>query len=429
MKKIVVIGGGWSGCAAAATARKAGANVTLIERTDMLLGAGLVGGVFRNNGRYTAAEEMINLGDDLFKLLDSNVVHKGVEFPGQHHASLYNTRRMEFIVKEYLYHLGVKILMPYRVVDIVKEGKKVSGIIADGMSEVIKGDVFIDATGSSAVPRNCIKYGNGCAMCIFRCHSFGARVDLLSKVGIECWDAKRADGSTGSMSGACELVKDSISPDIVSGLEEKGCVLVPVPAEVKEDISILDTKPCQQYAMKDYIDNLVILHTGHAKVMVPFFPLENLRKIPGMERARYMDPLAGGKGNSMRYFGVASCAPTMQALGEVDNLFCAGEKAGTMVGFTEAITTGSLAGHNAVRYAIGEKLLELPVSLAVGDFIESSIKKMKEPEGRIYRYTFSGSVYFERMKEKNLYTLDVKGITDRVKKTGLSGIFAKNLIE
>jgi len=29
---------------------KPGADVTLLERTDMLLGTGLVGGIFRNNG-------------------------------------------------------------------------------------------------------------------------------------------------------------------------------------------------------------------------------------------------------------------------------------------------------------------------------------------------------------------------------------------
>ena len=41
-KKTVVIGGGWAGCAAALTAEKAGADVTLLERTDMLLGTGHV---------------------------------------------------------------------------------------------------------------------------------------------------------------------------------------------------------------------------------------------------------------------------------------------------------------------------------------------------------------------------------------------------
>ena len=54
MKKVVIAGGGWSGCAAAVEARKLGAEVTLLERTDMLLGTGLVGGIMRNSGRYTA---------------------------------------------------------------------------------------------------------------------------------------------------------------------------------------------------------------------------------------------------------------------------------------------------------------------------------------------------------------------------------------
>ncbi|MBE6061605.1 MAG: FAD-dependent oxidoreductase, partial [Clostridium sulfidigenes] len=41
--KIVIIGGGWSGCAAAISARKAGAEVEIFEKTDLLLGLGNVG--------------------------------------------------------------------------------------------------------------------------------------------------------------------------------------------------------------------------------------------------------------------------------------------------------------------------------------------------------------------------------------------------
>ena len=181
--------------------------------------------------------------------------------------------------------------------------------------------------------------------------------------------------------------------------------------------------------MKDFIDNLVLLDTGPVKLMTPFFPLENLRKVPGMEKARYEDPLAGGICNSMRYFGFASCEKTLKTIGEVDNLFCAGEKAGAMVGHTEAIVTGSLAGHNAVRYVMGKELLELPESLAVGDFVNSTIEKMKTPEGRMYKYTFSGSVYFERMKEKKLYSTNDKEIAERVKITGLVDIFNNKLVE
>ena len=49
--KVVVVEGGWSGCAAALSASKQGAEVTLLEQTDMLLGTGLVGGIVQNNGR------------------------------------------------------------------------------------------------------------------------------------------------------------------------------------------------------------------------------------------------------------------------------------------------------------------------------------------------------------------------------------------
>jgi len=52
-KKVVVVGGGWAGTAAALAARHAGCEVELFERADMLLGTGLVGGIMRNNGRFT----------------------------------------------------------------------------------------------------------------------------------------------------------------------------------------------------------------------------------------------------------------------------------------------------------------------------------------------------------------------------------------
>jgi len=34
MPRVVVIGGGWAGCAAALSAKKAGAEVVVVERTD-----------------------------------------------------------------------------------------------------------------------------------------------------------------------------------------------------------------------------------------------------------------------------------------------------------------------------------------------------------------------------------------------------------
>lgn len=426
--EVVISGGGWAGCAAAIVAHQVGASVTLLERTDMLLGTGLVGGIFRNNGRYTAAEELALLGNPIFELLDQNSLHTDIEFPGHHHASLYNVWTMEPIIKKYLEGLGIKVYLSRRVTDLSIEGGEIKAVLCKDKNEEFPGDVFIDTTGTTAIPRNCNKYGNGCAMCIMRCHSFGSRVDLLSKAGVKQWIGQKSDGNYGAMSGSCKLGKKSIDPDIVAELEQNGVALVKVPEKLREDSSILTQKACQQYAIEDFVENLVLLDTGPVKLMTPFFPLSELRKIPGMENARFEDPLAGGIGNSMRYFGFADCAKTLKTIGEVDNLFCAGEKAGAMVGHTEAIVTGSLAAYNAVAHFLGKALLTLPDSLAIGDFINSTVEKMKQPEGRMYKYTFSGSIYFDRMKEKGLYSIDQKEIEQRVEKTQLKGIFSRKII-
>ncbi len=91
MDSIVVIGGGWAGCSAAITARQLGVGVVLLERTDMLLGCGLAGGIMRNNGRWTATEEAIAMGGGaIFEIVDDTCKHKDITFPGQEHVSLYN---------------------------------------------------------------------------------------------------------------------------------------------------------------------------------------------------------------------------------------------------------------------------------------------------------------------------------------------------
>ena len=112
---------------------------------------------------------------------------------------------------------------------------------------------------------------------------------------------------------------------------------------------------------------------------------------------------------------------------EVDNLFCAGEKSGLFVGHTEAICTGTLAGHNAVRLVMGIPLLILPSSLAIGDIIAFENEQARTSEGRKLRYTFAGSIYFNRMKALGLYTMDVKEIENRVAKLNLDGVFDQKL--
>ncbi|WP_394896434.1 FAD-dependent oxidoreductase [Clostridium paraputrificum] len=423
--KIIIIGGGWAGCAAAISAKKAGAEVHIYEKTDLLLGLGNVGGIMRNNGRYTASEELIALGGgDLINITDANSRHKGIDFPGHKHASLYDVNRIEGAVRDYIKSLGIVIHMEKRVRDVEFDGHKIKGLyLAD--DSFVDGDIFIETTGTTGPMGNCLRYGNGCSMCILRCPSFGPRISISERCGVPDIQGERAEDALGAMSGSCKLAKESLSDEINKELNEKGVVVLKVPTE---DVNYgkLDTKVCQQYALKEFAENVVLLDTGHAKLMTTYYPLEKLRKIPGLEHAKYVDPYAGSKGNSMRYLSVAPRTNDMKVQG-VDNLFCAGEKSGLFVGHTEAICTGTLAGHNAVRLALGLPLLILPSSIAIGDIISYENEQSKTRDGRKVRYTFAGAGYFKRMQELGLYTLNIKEIKNKVTKLNLDNIFNTKL--
>ena len=425
MPTVVIAGGGWAGCGAALSAARAGADVVLLERTDMLLGTGLVGGIFRNNGRFTAAEEAIAMGGgELFETMDKMAKHKNIKFPGHDHASLYDVLNIEPEIRKLLGRSGVKVLLQARAANVKMNAGKIVSVITDDKTE-INGDSFVDCTGTAAVPANCIRYGNGCAMCILRCHTFKQRISLTEKAGVKEWTGKKADGTSGAISGACKLVKGALSSEIQKKLNQEGVAVVPLPDEfVKRDK--LKMKACVQYALEEFAANIVLLDTGPAKLMTPFFPLEDLRKVPGFEHARYEDPLSGGVGNSIRFMAMAPKDNKLRVHG-VDNLYCAGEKAGPHVGHTEAAVTGTLAGHNAVRGALGMECREIPTKTAIGDFISFVNTQTELENGQKQRYTFSGGVYFERMKKLGLYSTNVPEIGQRVKNAGVSGIFSEKL--
>ena len=437
MYRVIVVGGGWSGCAAALTAKKAGADVTLLEKTDLLLGLGNVGGIMRNNGRFTAAEENIAMGaDELFAVTDKCSRHINIDFPGHKHASLYDVTKVEPCVRRLLREKGIDIRLMARAVDVVTR-KRDKGPVGNGgetiiekivlaSGEEIEGDVFVETTGSTGPMGNCLTYGNGCCMCILRCPAFGPRVSISAKAGGSDIMGKRKDGSFGAFSGSGKLEKQSLSEELQQQLNETGVAVVPLPEKaIKREK--LDMKVCKQYALNEYAENIILLDTGYAKIMTPFFELETLRQVPGFENARYVDPYAGGKGNSIRYLSVAERDNTMKAAG-IENLFCGGEKSGLFVGHTEAISTGSLAGHNAVRYLKGIKPLELPIGIAIGDLISFANESLKTEDGLMTRYTFAGAEYFRRMKEKGLYSTEPDELRNRVRRYGIENIYAERLI-
>ena len=52
----------------------------------------MAGGTMRNNGRWTATEEIVEMGGgEIFKIIDRACIHQNLDFPGQMHSSIIFT--------------------------------------------------------------------------------------------------------------------------------------------------------------------------------------------------------------------------------------------------------------------------------------------------------------------------------------------------
>ena len=158
--------------------------------------------------------------------------------------------------------MGINLYMEERVTDVDFDGHKIKGIyLAD--DTYVEGDIFIETTGTTGPMGNCLRYGNGCSMCVLRCPAFGPRISISQRCGVPDLQGERAEDALGAMSGSCKLAKESLSDEINKQLNETGVVVLQVP---KEDVNYdkLKSKVCQQYALKEFAENIVLLDTGHA---------------------------------------------------------------------------------------------------------------------------------------------------------------------
>ena len=123
---------------------------------------------------------------------------------------------MEPIIKRALLKKGIHLHLSTRVTDVEMAGGRIKSVISKKKGEdetSFEGDVFVDCTGTAGGPANCNKYGNGCAMCVLRCHSFGGRVSVAAKAGVKEMIGRKGT-QVGAMSGACKLFKESLSSEI-----------------------------------------------------------------------------------------------------------------------------------------------------------------------------------------------------------------------
>src|SRR3989304_3789428 len=123
MSRVVVVGGGMAGCGAALAAAKTGAQVTLLERTDMLIGVAVRAGETNGNGWFVAHHELRFMGaGELSDAIQSIKLHDGVQFPdSSRQVFLFNTGLAELLVKKSVQKAGGEVLPDSRAVDVKKE--------------------------------------------------------------------------------------------------------------------------------------------------------------------------------------------------------------------------------------------------------------------------------------------------------------------
>lgn len=424
--KIVVVGGGFSGCAAAIVASKAGAEVVLLERTDILTAAGIRAGRMSYNGKLVAAEEAKALGGgEVFEALESIVLHRG-NIIGESHGYVYNTSIVEPTVRKVVQAAGVELCMESRAVNVEKEDGFLTAVFLDG-GEKVAGDVFVDCTGSFGGVSICTRYGQGCMMCVtYRCPVFGDRVSIATRAGAPELMRKRPDGTPGSLGAAIIVERETIQSELLDEIGKKGAISIPLPQGLIDYDKYQKLGGFRSRQQMEYL-NLVDIGSGIKCVGLVYLSLDKLRSIPGFERAMIQDPMGGGKFNNINKVSMTPRDNSLLVKG-FNNLFVAGEKCGPGTGIAEVLVTGILAGNNAVRMAAGRELLVLPETTVIGDFIAFIGEKLEAEEGIPQIFSMAHGVYFERMKERGLYNIDSAAVQRRIEDLGLTGVLAQKIV-
>jgi len=424
MFKVVVVGGGFAGCGAALAAVKAGAQVTLVERTDMLIGVAVRAGETNGNGWFVANHELRFLGaGELSDALHAIKLHDGVQFPdSSRHVFIYNTGLAEPLIKRIVKQAGVEVLLENRATDVKKEAGRILAVkLANG--RIVEGDAFVDCTGGRGGMSICRRYGKGCVMCIVKCPAFGDRIGMVEKAGGKVYDQRRPDGTHGRLNAAITIFKDTLSPELKAKLVREGLLKIPLPTEI---IDYSKHALMSGLRTKDFLKNLIMSDIGPVAKLsgLGYMTQEELRKVPGFENVEVEDPRAS-KYNHIGHVAMAFRDAAMQVTG-FENLFCGGNKAGYS-SVDGVIASGILAGHNAARNACKLDPLVLPASIALGDFFAYVTEKFETVDGRKNGYHMGFGEYWKRMQQTGLYTDDVKKIKHRVVEAGMLGIFSKKI--
>ncbi|MGH9820733.1 MAG: NAD(P)/FAD-dependent oxidoreductase [Pyrinomonadaceae bacterium] len=170
---IAIVGGGPAGSSLAIRLAQAGFGVTLIERETFprqkLCGEFISPECIAHFDELGVADRMFARGGD--RIAETVFYERGgrslvipSEWFGAYAALSLSRAEMDLILLERARDVGVKILESTRLADLVWEGKNVTGLNTrgdNGSSTLINADLFIDASGRSAVVRRMLDKKNG----------------------------------------------------------------------------------------------------------------------------------------------------------------------------------------------------------------------------------------------------------------------------
>jgi hypothetical protein len=153
---VVVVGGGTSGVAAAISSARAGANTLLVEQLGVLGGQMNVSGPpgFAYAYMFNRRKEQIIAGivEETHKRLLAEghaLPHTLPDFRVGYDFALVDPDYWGLMAFEMMEETGVNLLLHSPVVDVVKEGNDLKGIVVENVSgrQVVLGKVFVDCTG------------------------------------------------------------------------------------------------------------------------------------------------------------------------------------------------------------------------------------------------------------------------------------------
>jgi len=159
MYDVIVVGGGTGGFIAAIAAAREGAKVLVIERYGFLGGTATAGGLCNMASFFYKDEQVIK---GLPQEFMSRLVACGGATPhlralrthgSGYYAALYNRELFKMLALEMLTEAGVDILFHSYLIDVKKEGERVTGVKVVNKSGVqeYEAKIIIDASGDADV--------------------------------------------------------------------------------------------------------------------------------------------------------------------------------------------------------------------------------------------------------------------------------------